>query len=596
MSKRIERACARVSLSALLLPVVAVLASASCSSTPSSSSTLGALTGTAVAGALVQHATKVTHYTYTMQIPGTTTVTLLGADNGSLGTIALSSDSSGELVSSFTGTDGSTASVTASAIIPGTSGALVSRRVYSASSEQLELDVVSNSPTSISQVILSSPQGPATSPSTPTLATGTGFDNVLVLAGGPTPASPTDVQAWLKSAVPSFNGNTAVATVDAVSLDANLFAAFAATIQAATQTTGTMAQAQVPGQEKIARTSQALSLPDCDSFSSADKNVLKDWAECSKEFLSLATGVGPWSAIGGYLEANGLEAGEVAAAAIEDEGVGDACEEFAESIPEDLEAFDQCINSNEHQCSLDCAKHQAAAVPGNQIVNGVCDCECSQTLCQDHAFVSCPGGMGECENGDCIVYCRDTDAGADAMSDATSDASDAGDAGDASDASDDGGDDGGGQGGGCPTAGATCVVTLTGSASGEYPCGAGLVGSAGDYAFTLDTRCPDPSVAPPWTVATGIDLNATPTSGTWTQSDSDIIQAAITVDQSCQGCTEDYAATVKEVSMADQGSYTLNVTVTGSSPIFVVHGTLDGTLPPVPKSTGSGTVTVHATF
>jgi len=535
-------------------------------------------TGSAVAGGLVPMVTEITHYTYVVQLPGTTTITVLDASNASLGKVTLAADATGGLLASYAGTDGSTASVDIG-FVDLASGYSATRRLYSVSSEQMELNGLYGAG-SIAQVDLASPSGDISSPSSPFIVPTEGFGDVIEMVGGAANAPPMTVTSWLTAATPELAASHAAVTVDAVTMDPNLIVALAKTIQAAQSTVTTSADNQLAS-DGIGQTSEALT--NCDGFSSGDATVLSSWAACAYAVVTL-----DWQGF--------------SAAAINGQvGAAGSCETFLNSISADDMEMASCIGMNVQDCGAQCAAVQGVAQPGEQLAMGVCQCNCDSSMCAASVAQACPqGGTSSCAGNTCQTHCNMTDAGPDAMQDSGADATQ--DSG--ADATQDSGADAtqdsraDAMNDSAPDASPSgCTLTLSGGVTGTFSCMVTLAGGNGLSAFTLDS----PMVAPWFTTISINQPEDPPTTGTWDTSNCN--QGAVEVDAVPESEDDYEVCQCNDTSMCSAmncdgvGTYTVNIaTLSGGPILYEVHGTADATAVPDPGGSATGTVTIHAVF
>jgi hypothetical protein len=103
--------------------------------------------------------------------------------------------------------------------------------------------------------------------------------------------------------------------------------------------------------------------------------------------------------------------------------------------------------------------------------------------------------------------------------------------------------------------------------------------------------------APLESIAVTITDPGMPSSGTWTSSDSGAKGTIFVASTGVPPPSWDCAVG----SSADQGSYTMDITIVSSSAVsngavVVATGTITGTLEPVPMTGSTGTVSFTATF
>ena len=514
---------------------------ASCSSStpaaPSTDAGSGALHGTATAGSGVLAATKVTHYTYSIAASGVTQVTLLDATSASLGMVTFSRNAGSDSVATYTGTDGSTATITTLAFALGDKSTLY-RRIYAADGEQLEANVVSTTQSGGGSYELASPQG--TQPAGGAyLAPTPGFGDVLLVKQGAVTASTTQVKAWESASTPHLLGSPAVATLDPVTWDSNLFKAMYKTVEAGVGSGAAPASYAGTG---LGQTRQADSPADCAAGFAVEEDGASACLACGPAAV----------AVGG----EALELGPLLLVQLTElAGTASDCEACAEALLGPANAFLACAypQQSASECDSDCAASCTSqglppgkcsgnnmssflgappTITGGGCMCGVCDPASCQKQAADEcgmrgvASVHCNGNLGSSPG--CAIACNNVDAGPDSGNSATSSGASgtstsstgsngSGNSGGTStssshtshsssshtmDAGRDGGRDAGRDGGHDAGHDATlqdggdaadsgvmpCMVTFSGAASGSYACTALASYSPSDgVLFTLQT-------------------------------------------------------------------------------------------------------------
>ncbi len=377
----------------VLVSAASILVAAACSSSSPTKSSVspdgGNLTGTALAGAQVLASTSVTHYAYTISPTGVTTVTLLDANNATVGTVTLSRSSSGGAVASYVAADGSLASITSLAVGFG-SGAAASpttmyQRIYSADAQQLEANVVTSNTSggALGTVELASPQGSQPS-SGPILAPTTGFNDVFVMSAT---TSTAQIERWEGAATPQLVAARAVNTLDPVTYDPNLFQALYKTIQAGVGAGSATATAAANG---IGQTVQADTSAACDYGDVSALAAAKDCGGCGVLIGMLAAETeAPPTLIAALKQIKSLASGTSSCNSCAEDMLGPLNDYIACAYPEQTTA--ECNMTCPGMCPGNigsCYGEAQGTTPG-----GGCQCGCAgQTTsdqCQAQAQANC---------------------------------------------------------------------------------------------------------------------------------------------------------------------------------------------------------------
>jgi hypothetical protein len=152
----------------------------------------------------------------------------------------------------------------------------------------------------------------------------------------------------------------------------------------------------------------------------------------------------------------------------------------------------------------------------------------------------------------------------------------------------------GGSGGAGGTGGGPCTITISGATQATLTCQASSLfdGSHNRGSVTLSV----PNAAPLSSVVIDLARPGEVMTGMWANTDSGAMGGIDVIASNSQ------AWSASQASPNSQGSYTMDLTAanvigqTTSAKTYLVHGTIDATLPPIAGTGATGNVTFHASF
>ena len=145
--------------------------------------------------------------------------------------------------------------------------------------------------------------------------------------------------------------------------------------------------------------------------------------------------------------------------------------------------------------------------------------------------------------------------------------------------------------------GPPCTFTLSGGTTGSYACTTRLAyWSDNDNTGTVMLGYGYTGQTTP-VISASFNFPGMPRVGTLTETNPD---AGVTTRITVNSGSASWAATESD-SAATVGTYTLtmtnaSITIVSDRDVYGVSGTLDATLPPVPQTSATGDVTLHAGF
>jgi hypothetical protein len=192
-----------------------------------------------------------------------------------------------------------------------------------------------------------------------------------------------------------------------------------------------------------------------------------------------------------------------------------------------------------------------------------------------------------------VVACSSSSSGGGAQTGSDAGSNDSGSP--QSDSGSPDGDSGTPQGDGAATG---CTYAVTGAMTASGTCSVQAVYAPADMKVNVTLTSPGPVL----TFAASITNQSTFAAGTYTLTQAPAAGGEFTPDTTSPWtmCNDNACKDGKGNSIPNQGTFTLTITDTGPAEPGMLwmapHGTLTMTLPAVPSTTASGTVTANVTF